>query len=84
MLLNVFKKSASKNFSDFKLHCMMDEIGKLHPMNVRGIIKFANERNILFINGSPYENDAMAFNYIYKLNKVDGFTKVVKLISKAN
>jgi hypothetical protein len=84
MLLNVFKKSASKNFSDFKLHCMMDEIGKLHPVNVRGIIKFANDRNIFFINGSPYENDAMAFNYIYKLNKVDGFTRVVKLISKAN
>ena len=35
MLLNVFKEGASRKFKDFKLHCMMDEIGKLHPNNVR-------------------------------------------------
>src|ERR1035438_1365629 len=50
MLLNVFKESASKRFKDFRLHCMMDEIGKLHPNNVKGILKFANDRNILLIN----------------------------------
>jgi hypothetical protein len=35
MLLNVFKEGASKRFKDFRLHCMMDEIGKLHPNNVK-------------------------------------------------
>ncbi len=29
----------------------MDEIGKLHPNNVRGILKFANDRNIFLLNG---------------------------------
>ena len=33
MLLNVFKEGASKKFRDFQLHCVMDEIGKLHPSN---------------------------------------------------
>jgi hypothetical protein len=28
---------------------MMDEIGRLHPNNVKGILRFANERNILLI-----------------------------------
>jgi hypothetical protein len=39
MLLNVFKERVSKRFKNFRLHCMMDEIGKLHPTNVRGILK---------------------------------------------
>ena len=34
MLLNVFKEGASRKFKDFKLHCMMDEIGKLHPLSL--------------------------------------------------
>jgi len=83
MLLNVFKESVSKRFKDFKLHCMMDEIGKLHPTNVRGILKFANDRNIMLINGSPIENDALAFNRIYKLNKDDkSITKVNLIITQ--
>ena len=70
MLLNVFKEGATKNkFKDFKLHCMMDEIGKLHPNNVRGILKFANDRNIFLINGSPQSFDALAYKYTYKLSK---------------
>lgn len=70
MLLNVFKEGATKNrFKDFKLHCMMDEIGKLHPENVRGILKFANDRNINLINSSPQSFDALAYRYTYKLAK---------------
>ena len=83
MLLNVFKENVSKRFKDFRLHCMMDEIGKLHPNNVRGILKFANDRNILLINGSPIENDALAFTHIYKLHKDDkSITKVKRIISQ--
>jgi hypothetical protein len=83
MLLNVFKEGASRRFKDFKLHCMMDEIGKLHPNNVRGILKFGNERNILLINGSPIENDALAFKYIYKLHKdAQSTTRVSRIISQ--
>jgi hypothetical protein len=83
MLLNVFKESVSKHFKDFRLHCMMDEIGKLHPTNVRGILKFAKDRNILLINGSPIENDALAFNHIYKLHKdAESMTKVNLIITQ--
>jgi len=84
MLLNVFKEGASKKgFKDFKLHCVMDEIGRLHPGNVRGILKFANDRNILLINGSPTENDALAYRHIYKLEKDEqSITKVKRIISQ--
>lgn len=85
MLLNVFKESASRKFKDFKLHCMMDEIGRLHPGNVRGILKFANDRNILLINGSPIEQDALAYRHIYELRKdAERNTRVKRLISVRN
>ena len=38
MLINVFKGKVSRKFGDFRIHCMMDEIGKLHPQNVKGIL----------------------------------------------
>lgn len=83
MLLNVFKLSASKKHTDFKLHCMMDEIGKLHPNNVKGILKFANDRNILLINGSPTSLNAPDYMYTYLLSKdVKNVTTVKALIKK--
>ncbi len=85
MLLNVSKGESSKSFKDFKLHCMMDEIGKLHSNNVKGILQFANERNILLINGSPEESNALSYKHIYQLYKDDkSFTKVKRLISNFN
>lgn len=85
MLLNVFKDSASRKLKDFKLHCMMDEIGRLHPSNVRGILKFASERNIFLINGSPIEHDALAYKHIYELRKDnEKNTRVRRLISTKN
>jgi len=80
MLLNVFKEGASKKFKDFQLHCMMDEIGRLHPNNVRGILQFAKDRNIRLISGSPIENDALAFDHIYKLSKDENSITRVKRI----
>lgn len=83
MLLNVFKESASKRFKDFRLHCMMDEIGKLHPNNVRGILKFANDRNILLINSSPTTYNATDYRYTYLLAKDEkNVTTVKRLIRK--
>lgn len=83
MLLNVFKDNASKKFKNFKLHCMMDEIGRLHPNNVKGILKFANDRNILLINGSPTSYNATEYRYTYILSKNhENFTSVKRLIQK--
>ena len=82
MLLNVFKEGASRRFRDFRLHCMMDEIGKLHPNNIRGIIKFANDRNIMLINGSPTENNALNYKHVFKVAKDKlGVTKVVRILT---
>jgi plasmid maintenance system antidote protein VapI len=83
MLLNVFKVSASKRFKEFRLHCMMDEIGKLHPNNVKGILKFANDRNILLINSSPTSYNAIDYRYTYLLSKDSkNITNVKRLIKK--
>jgi hypothetical protein len=82
MLLNVFKEGASKRFKNFRLHCMMDEIGKLHPNNVKGILQFANDRNINLINGSPTENNALDYKHIYKLEKDSNrFTRIKRIIT---
>jgi hypothetical protein len=85
MLLNVFKEGASKRFKDFRLHCMMDEIGKLHPNNIKGILQFANDRNILLINGSPTETNALNYKHIYKLEKDEKRnTRIKRIISQLN
>ena len=82
MLLNVFKEGASRKFKDFKLHCMMDEIGKLHPNNISGILKFANDRNIILINGSPTELNRDAYKHVYLLTKgAQNKTRIARLIS---
>lgn len=84
MLLNVFKdRAAKKHKDDFRLHCVMDEIGKLHPNNVKGILKFANDRNILLINSSPTSYNATDYRYTYLLAKdFKNVTSVKRLIRK--
>ncbi len=76
MLINVFKEKVSRRFGDFRLHCMMDEIGKLHPQNVKGILDFANARNILLINSSPTTYNVSDYRYTYLLSK-DGKSRTV-------
>ncbi|MCI7015891.1 MAG: ATP-binding protein [Prevotella sp.] len=80
MLINVFKRKISRKFGDFKLHCMMDEIGKLHPNNVEGILKFANVRNINLINSSPTTYNAQAYKYTYSLSKDEISNTIVKTL----
>lgn len=83
MLLNVFKEKASHQFNDFKLHCMMDEIGKLHPNNIKGILDFANSRNIILVNCSPTSYRASDYKYTYILNKDKrNITSVTRLIKQ--
>ncbi len=83
MLINVFKEKVSRRFGDFRIHCMMDEIGKLHPQNVKGILDFANARNILLINSSPTTYNVSDYRYTYLLSK-DGKSQTVvhQLVAK--
>ena len=69
MLINVFKGKVSRKFGEFRIHCMMDEIGKLHPQNVKGILDFANSRNIMLINSSPTTYNVSDYRYTYLLSK---------------
>lgn len=83
MLINVFKEKVSRKFGDFKVHCMMDEIGKLHPNNVKGILEFANCRNILLINSSPTTYSVEDYKYTYLLSKdAKSNTRVVPLLTR--
>lgn len=76
MLINVFKGKVSRKFDDFRIHCMMDEIGKLHPQNVKGILDFGNARNILLINSSPTTYNVSDYRYTYLLSK-DGKSQTI-------
>ncbi len=68
MLLAVFKEKATKK-KDFMLHCIMDEVGKIHTKNISGLIKFANDRDIWMITGSPNEDNALAYHKVYSFER---------------
>ena len=82
MLINVFKKKAAKKSGDFIVHCMMDEIGRLHPNNIKGILQFANSRNIYLINSSPTSYNPYDYKYTYLLTKHGVKTRVDKLLKR--
>lgn len=85
MLINVFKKKAMrKKNQEFIIHCMMDEIGKLHSNNVRGILRFANQRNIFLINSSPESLNAYDYKYTYMLSKDSKSMTIVTRLLKNN
>ena len=82
MLINVFKKKAARKNGDFIIHCMMDEIGRLHPNNIKGILQFANSRNIYLINSSPTSYNPYDYKYTYLLSKHGVKTRVDKLLKR--
>lgn len=82
MLINVFKKKASRKSGDFIVHCMMDEIGRLHPNNIKGILQFANSRNIFLINSSPTSYNPYDYKYTYMLSKHNLKTRVDRIMKK--
>lgn len=82
MLINVFKKKAAKKSGDFIVHCMMDEIGRLHPNNIKGILQFANSRNIYLINSSPTSYNPYDYRYTYLLSKHGVRTRIDKLLKR--
>jgi len=82
MLINVFKKKAARKSGDFIVHCMMDEIGRLHPNNIKGILQFANSRNIELINSSPTSYNPYDYKYTYLLSKHGVKTRIEKLLKR--
>lgn len=82
MLINVFKKKAARKSGDFIVHCMMDEIGRLHPNNIKGILQFANSRNIYLINSSPTSYNPYDYKYTYLLSKQGVKTRIEKIMKR--
>lgn len=82
MLINVFKRRQARKSGDFIVHCMMDEIGRLHPNNIKGILQFANSRNIYLINSSPTSYNPYDYKYTYLLSKHNVKTRVEKLLKR--
>jgi hypothetical protein len=83
LLINVFKQRLDKRRAgDFSLHCMMDEIGKLADENIKGILHFANERNIYVINSAPKPHCPLSYRYIYQLSKTPDAKTLIQPILK--
>jgi hypothetical protein len=83
-LLNVFiKESTEKTTRNFKVHCIIDEVGQISAPYLKELINFAEERNICLINGLPNESKLEThYNYTYKFRKdSNGYVKVVPLLT---
>jgi hypothetical protein len=76
-LLHSFVKKAINTDHNFRLHCIIDEIGKISRPLMIQLIKFAADRNIYLINGLPNESGIeTSYKYTYKLSKI-GARKIV-------
>jgi hypothetical protein len=83
-LLNVFiKESTEKTARNFKVHCIIDEVGQISAPYLKELIAFADERNICLINGLPNESKLEThYNYTYKFRKDNnGYVKVIPLLT---
>ncbi|MEA2099125.1 MAG: ATP-binding protein [Campylobacterota bacterium] len=80
-LLSLIKKKTITN--DVNLFCLIDEIGKLHPQYLAKLLKFANNKNIYFINGVPTDMLIGMYRSHYKLKKdKEGITSAVRVLYK--
>lgn len=79
LLVSVFKRRTGQA-GDFRLHCMMDEIGRLADENIQGILNFANERDIFIVNSSPKAHRPLSYRHLYMLSKDRGAHTIVQPI----
>lgn len=79
LLISVFKNRAGRD-GDFRLHCMMDEIGRLADENIQGILNFANQRGIYIVNSSPKAHRPLSYRRLYMLLKDNKANTIVQPI----
>lgn len=70
-LLHVFiKESSHRSSSDFKVHCIIDEVGQISAHYLRELLRFAKNRNIMMINGLPNKSGLEAhYKYTYQFRR---------------
>ncbi len=72
-LLHVFiKESSHRSSSEFKVHCIIDEVGQISAHYLRELLKFAKNRNIMMINGLPNKSGLEShYRYTYQFRRED-------------
>ncbi|RUM43754.1 MAG: hypothetical protein DSY46_07575 [Hydrogenimonas sp.] len=63
-------------------HCILDEIGVLHPTYLKELIAFANAKRIRFLNGAPNQQLVSRFKRIYLLTNKRNKTMIRPLLSQ--
>nr|MBA3665956.1 ATP-binding protein [Bacteroidota bacterium] len=73
-LLHVFiKESSHRSSKDFKVHCIIDEVGQISAHYLRELLKFAKNRNIMMINGLPNKSGLEShYKYTYQFRREEG------------
>ena len=86
-IVNIAMLSISLGFkanSEHKtyFHCILDEIGVLHPSYLKELISYANNKHIRFLNGAPNRQLVSSFRRIYILTNNNQNTMIKPLLSK--
>jgi hypothetical protein len=70
-LLHVLiKESSHRSSSDFRVHCIIDEVGQISAHYLRELLRFAKDRNIMMINGLPNKSGLEAhYKYTYQFRR---------------
>ncbi|MFL5752558.1 MAG: ATP-binding protein [Bacteroidia bacterium] len=70
-LLHVFiKESSHRSSKEFKVHCIIDEVGQISAHYLRELLKFAKNRNIMMINGLPNKSGLEShYRYTYQFRR---------------
>jgi hypothetical protein len=70
-LLHVFiKESSHRSSKDFKVHCIIDEVGQISAHYLRELLRFARNRNIMMINGLPNKSGLEShYKYTYQFRR---------------
>jgi hypothetical protein len=73
-LLHVFiKESSHRSSKDFKVHCIIDEVGQISAHYLRELLRFAKNRNIMMINGLPNKSGLEShYKYTYQFRREEG------------
>jgi len=70
-LLHVFiKESSHRSSKEFKVHCIIDEVGQISAHYLRELLRFAKNRNIMMINGLPNKSGLEShYKYTYQFRR---------------
>lgn len=74
VLIDVFKKKLGTQ-QDFIIHCVMDEIGQLDADNRKGIMAFANKKNVYLVQAAPDTMNGSDYGYVYFIENIKGKIK---------